>query len=256
MKVVLFCGGRGLRWSAGGAESPKVLARIGDRPLVWHVMSTYSRSGFREFVICLGHLGDQIVRHFEEAAGARRDADGRVTLRVGPGVTWDVWLRETGQEAQTGGRLMAVARLLDGRRFLASYGDGVADLDVRELVGFHARHRRMATLTAARPRSPFGMLEIDPAGRVCSFVEKPLLPGWVNGGFFVFEPEVLPALDQGPLESGVLPRLAEWGELVAYRTTRFWACVDTPKESAELDRMVREGTAPWLHPPGVTALSS
>lgn len=256
MKVVLFCGGRGLRWAGSGMDMPKALAPIGERPLIWHVMSTYSGSGFREFVVCLGHLGSQVVRYFQEAAGARRDGEGRVEVRLSPGTTWQVWLVETGEDAQTGGRLAAAAHLLDGRRFLASYGDGVADLDLREVVGFHARHGRLATLTAARPHSEFGVLELGGEGQVRSFVEKPPLRSWVNGGFFVFERDVLGLLDEGPLESGLLPRLAGLGELMAYRTTRFWACVDTLKQSVELDRMVREGRAPWLHPSGAIALSS
>jgi glucose-1-phosphate cytidylyltransferase len=230
VKVVLFCGGKGSRWTRHGDEVPKALAPIGDRPLIHHVMQVYLAAGFDDFILCLGHKGETIRRYFESAPAPQ---------------PCRVQLVDTGEETQTGGRLRAVAPLLTGSRFLASYGDGVADLDVAELLDFHLRHGRLATLTAVRPRSQFGILELAADSSVASFVEKPLLQNWVNGGFFIFEPGILDRLDEGPLEDGLLSGLAREGELMAFRLERFWACLDTYKDQILLDELWQQGRAPW-----------
>ncbi|MBO0706604.1 MAG: NTP transferase domain-containing protein [Candidatus Dormibacteraeota bacterium] len=255
MKVALLCGGKGMRWNGSGEGGPKALAMIGDRPIVWHVMDVYSRSGFRDFVLCLGHLGQTIVDYFEREAGQPLDKSRTLELGPSPGVRWRVELVDTGAETQTGGRLRAVAPRLGSARCMVSYGDGVAAIDVGHLLEFHVAHGRLATLTAVQPRSQFGVLELGEEDHVRSFVEKPRVRDWVNGGFFVFEPGVLPLLGPGPLENGTLSRLAGMDELVAYRSESFWACVDTYKDKIELDELAREGRAPWVFGPGVSAAS-
>ncbi len=245
MKVVLFCGGKGTRWARSEDDVPKALAPIGDRPIIWHVMNVYSQSGFDDFVLCLGHQAEKIVRYFVEA-GAREDRDaGELIVTAGPRTRWRVRLVDTGRETQTGGRLRAVAGYLGTERFMASYGDGLARLDVADVVRFHQAHGRLATLTAVRPASQFGILQLGADGRVQSFVEKPRLKEWVNGGFFVLEPQVLEILDEGPLENGPLARLALADQLVAYRTEDFWACLDTYKDLATLEQLWQKGDAPW-----------
>jgi glucose-1-phosphate cytidylyltransferase len=244
MKTVLFCGGKGTRWTRSDDDGPKALAMIGERPIIWHVMSVYSVSGFNDFVLCLGHKGDRITRYFEEQ-GLTLGADGRGELEPVPGVTWRIELVDTGAETQTGGRLRRVADRLDGERFMASYGDGVAALDIGELIRFHAGHGRLATLTAVRPRSQFGILQLGPDTMVQSFLEKPQIEDWVNGGFFVFEPGVLDLLDESPLESGPLGTLARHGQLMAYKTSDYWACLDTYKDKIEIEELWLSGAAPW-----------
>jgi glucose-1-phosphate cytidylyltransferase len=243
--VALLCGGKGTRWSGDGEEVPKALARLGDRPIIWHVMNVYSRAGFHDFVLCLGHQGEQIVRYFHAEASGTGDADDQVLVQRPGGVTWRVRLADTGQETQTAGRLAAVADLVDGSRFMASYGDGIAALDVADLLRFHVSHGRLATLTAVQPRSQFGLLRINGDGAVDSFEEKPRLKEWINGGFFVFEPRILDYLDDGALEVGPFSALASQGELMAYRTTGFWACLDTYKDKIELDELAQRGNAHW-----------
>jgi glucose-1-phosphate cytidylyltransferase len=245
MKVVLFCGGKGTRWTGNGDEGPKVLARIGDRPIIWHVMSIYSVSGFNDFILCLGYKANHIVRYFEDVSYGRDQETGALLVRPHAGVVWRVHLEDTGADTSTGGRLRAVGRLLGGDRFLCSYGDGLADLDIASLISFHDEHTRLATLTAVRPRSQFGILQLDGAGRVESFIEKPRLQDWINGGFFVFEPEVLHRLDDGPLEEGPLEGLARDGELIAYCSNGFWACLDTYKDMLVLNEIWQKGDTPW-----------
>lgn len=244
MKVVLFCGGKGTRWARSEDDVPKALAPIGDRPIVWHVMNVYSLSGFDDFVLCLGHQAEKIVRYFVEA-GARRDRAGGLIVDAGPRTRWRVRMVDTGPETQTGGRLRAVAGQLGSERFMASYGDGLARIDIADVVRFHEAHGRLATLTAVKPTSQFGILQLGADGRVQSFVEKPRLKEWVNGGFFVLEPQVLELLDDGPLENGPLSRLAQLDQLVAYQTDDFWACLDTYKDLAMLEQLWRKGDAPW-----------
>jgi glucose-1-phosphate cytidylyltransferase len=260
VKVALLCGGKGTRWSGDGEEAPKALARLGQRPVVWHVMEVYSRAGFTDFVLCLGHNGQQIAAYFESQAARAGEGPDEVMVEHESGQTWRVHLADTGQETQTASRLAAVSPLFEGGSFMASYGDGVAALDVGDLLRFHVAHGRLASLTAVQPRSQFGLLQISGEGTVESFIEKPRLKEWINGGFFVFEPGVVDYLDEGPLEDGPLSRLAAAGELMAYRTTRFWACLDTYKDRIELDELASKGNPPWkqmerteIAPVGATA---
>jgi glucose-1-phosphate cytidylyltransferase len=245
MKVAILCGGKGSRWTRHADDVPKALAMIGDRPVLWHVMVVYSASGFDDFVLCLGHKGDQIRTYFEAHSEPSRDPSGAYLVHPAPSVTWRVQLVETGDETQTGGRLHAVRTHLQGQRFLASYGDGVARIDINDLVAFHTQHERIATMTVVQPRSQYGLVTVSDSGLVSGFVEKPRLSEWVNGGFFVFEPEVFDYLDHGSLETGGLVGLTGQGQLVAYQLQEFWACLDTYKDLITLDDLWQAGSVPW-----------
>lgn len=228
MKVVIFCGGQGLRFANSTVDVPKVLAPIGDRPILWHLMTFYARYGHADFILCLGDRGDEIRSAFSKASGFRID------------------FAETGDHTPTGGRLHQVADRLKGERFLATYGDGLSDVDVDHLVQDHERSGRLATLTSVRPSSQYGVLEIDPTETVRAFAEKPRLPFWINAGFFVFEPQVLDLLDPDKdLETGLLERLTSMGELHAHRHEGFWKSMDTFKENREFNSMWESGRCPW-----------
>jgi glucose-1-phosphate cytidylyltransferase len=227
--VVILCGGRGTRLQEHTHAIPKALVEIGGRPILWHVMQLYASHGFGDFVLCTGYLGDQ-VRDF---ARAQAPAGARVRCI------------DTGLETPTGGRIALVADAL-GDTFCATYADGVADLDLRGLLRFHADHGALATMTVVRPALPFGVTELDGSGRVTGFQEKPRSAQWVNGGFFCFQPGVLARLrEDSVLEREPLESLAAEGELRAYRHEGFWDCMDTYKDAILLNDLWASGAAPW-----------
>jgi glucose-1-phosphate cytidylyltransferase len=232
VKVVLLAGGAGTRLAEETELRPKPMVEIGGRPILWHIMSIYARAGFREFLVACGTKGEQIRRYFE----------------AGTPAGWSVGIVDTGADTMTGGRVLRLRAQLDGRTFLLTYGDGVADLDVRELVDFHASHGRLATVTAVRPPSRFGALALE-GDRVREFSEKPQAgEGWINGGFFVFETGVFDYLagDDTILEREPLERLAKDGELRAFRHAGFWQPMDTLREKRILEDLWASGHAPWM----------
>jgi glucose-1-phosphate cytidylyltransferase len=233
MKVVILCGGRGTRLSEHGSVVPKVLTPIGGEPIVVHLMRHYADYGFTEFVLCLGYLKETIENYFSDAGTRFPD--------------WTIDLIDTGLDTPTGGRVKAVEHLLDGEdTFMVTYGDGLADVDVSELLKAHSSHARIATLTAVHPVSNFGLIDIDGEDHVTSFREKPVVKDWVNGGFFVFEREVLELLiENSVLESDALTALAARGELMAFRHNGFWKCMDTHKDRLEFEELFASG-APWI----------
>ncbi len=252
MKVVILVGGLGTRLSEETATRPKPMVEIGNRPILWHIMKGYAHHGFREFVLCLGYKGEVIKEYFLAYPTLSSDLtvflrDGRVEFHGRYAEDWTVTLLDTGPATQTGGRLRRVRNFIDGTTFMMTYGDGVADINVRDLLAFHRRHGRLATLTAVRPPGRFGNLELD-GDRVASFAEKPAgAEGWINAGFFVFEPEVLNYLtgDDAILEREPLESLARAGELMAYRHAGFWQCMDTLRDVQILTRLWESGGAPW-----------
>lgn len=242
MRTVILCGGKGTRLNELGNAVPKALVEIGGRPIISHLMQHYAASGFNQFSLCLGHLGDKIREYF----GA--DADGVPVEFQGPSdSTWKVSGFDTGEETNTGGRIGRISQsLVDEDRFFVTYGDGLADVDIADLLEFHIAHGKLATMTAVRPRSPFGVVNIADDGSVHAFREKPKLDVWINGGFFVFEREVLELLEGNPvLEETPLETLSERGQLMAYRHNGFWKCMDTYKDSLEFNDLWRTG-APWV----------
>ncbi|MBI4198893.1 MAG: glucose-1-phosphate cytidylyltransferase [Chloroflexi bacterium] len=254
MKVVILCGGKGARLREYTEVVPKVLVEVGGKPILWHIMKIYGAFDFNDFVLCLGHMGDKIKQYFLEY-NSWRTTD--FTLRLGAPLDqaryfsdgaepWEITFVETGIETNTGGRLKRIERYVDGDDFFATYGDGLADIDLARLLAFHRGHGRIATVTAVNPRSNFGILQIDGDGRVTAFQEKPRLDAWVNGGFFVFDRRIFDYLTENSvLETEPLERLAAEGEVVAYRHEGFWACMDTYKDTVELNATWNAGGAPW-----------
>ena len=232
MKVVILCGGRGARLGEHGAQVPKALIEIGGRPILWHLLKLYSHQGFNDFILCLGHLGEEIRHYFRDS----RDTE-----------PWLVNLVDTGLETNTGGRIHRVRQHLEGEEtFCVTYGDGLADINLRALIEFHHSHAHTATLTAVQQHSPFGLLQLDSQGAVTAFAEKPILKEWINGGFFVFQPRVFEYLaDDSVLEKAPLERLARDAQLMAYRHTGFWKCMDTYKDNVEFNQLWDSGAAPW-----------
>jgi glucose-1-phosphate cytidylyltransferase len=227
MQVVILCGGRGTRLNG---ERPKPLIEIGGRPIVWHVISIYARQGFSRFLLLTCYQGERVA----EFAAAAEWPDGVRVECV-----------DTGLDTPTGGR---VHRVRDRLRepFCLTYADGVADIDVPALVERHRRSGALATMTVVRPELPFGVALLDAADRVTGFHEKPVAEQWVNGGFFVLEPDALAYLrDDAVLERDPLERLAGDGALGAYRHTGFWRCLDTYKDAVALEELWASGRAPW-----------
>jgi glucose-1-phosphate cytidylyltransferase len=253
MEVVILCGGMGTRLAEETEIRPKPMVEIGGKPILWHIMKLYSHHGFTDFILCLGYKGDVIREYFLNYHTLNSDV--RVHLgeqRVEHLGTfheerrWSVLLAETGSQTPTGGRVCRVARYLKGERFMVTYGDGVADVDLRKLVEFHRSHGRLATVTGIRPITRFGELRID-NGFVTEFREKPQLDeGWVNGGFFIFERAVLEYLSEGStLEREPLERLARDGQLAVYKHHGYWRAMDTLREKRALEDDWSSGRPGW-----------
>jgi glucose-1-phosphate cytidylyltransferase len=254
MQVVILCGGQGTRIREVAEDLPKPMIPVGGRPILWHIMAGFAAAGFRDFVLCLGYKSAAIKRYFLEHRHA--EADLRVELATGHaevlrdpcGADWRVTLVETGLEAMTGARLKRAGRYLEGEDFLLTYGDGLADVDLPALVGFHRGHGRLGTVTAVRPPGRFGEIELD-GRRVSEFSEKPLLSrGRINGGFMAFRRAFLERLPEGEdvvLEQEPLMRLARDGELMAFPHDGFWQCMDSARDHKYLNDLWAAGRAAW-----------
>jgi glucose-1-phosphate cytidylyltransferase len=253
MKVVILAGGLGTRLREETEFRPKPMVEIGNRPILWHIMKLYAQCGYTDFVLCLGYKGDMIRDYFLNYRS--RNSDMTVTLgspslevhNQHSELGWRVTLAETGEKTQTAGRLKRIARYLNGDTFLATYGDGVADIDLRALLERHASTGKLATVTAVRPSSRFGELSVLD-GHVATFQEKPQVSNsWVNGGFFVMQRAVLDMIhdDQSTLESDLLPSLAGTKQLAVYQHTGFWQCMDTAREMDLLNKRWMRHAAPW-----------
>jgi glucose-1-phosphate cytidylyltransferase len=229
--VVILCGGRGTRLREHTQTIPKPLVEIGGRPILWHVIRIYAHQGFSRFVLCLGHKGE-LIEQFVRDDGLPEDIA--------------VECVQTGEDTPTGGRIARVADRVGDGRFCATYADGVADIDLGGLVDFHAGHGALATMTVVRPELQFGVARLNGEGVVEGFEEKPQFDGWINGGFFVFEPGALDYIqDDSILEREPLESLAKDGQLRAYRHTGFWDCLDTYKDAVLLNDLWEAGRAPW-----------
>lgn len=258
MKVVLLVGGKGIRLAGEDAPLPKALYRIGEQPLVYHIMGMFGAHGMTRFLLALGYRGEQIVDYFLHHAPFLQ-TDLRLELGAegglphiqrlnSPGDSWEVTLAHTGIEAPTGERLRRLRQYLsEDDDFIVTYGDGLADLDPAELVSFHRDHGRVGTVTAVRVRSQFGHIDFGEDSVVQRLEEKPPLPGWINGGFLVFDHRIFDYLQPGDsLEADCLPRLVEDGQLVARDHEGFWACMDTYKDAMALEELWQSGAAPWV----------
>ena len=232
--VVILCGGRGTRLQADVPGLPKPLVEIGDRPILWHVIQIYATQGLRRFILCTGYKGELIERFAEESEWPA-------------GVS--VECVDTGLDTPTGGRIHRIGDRVRESTFLATYADGVADVDLARLQDFHHDHGRLATMTVVRPLLQFGVARINGANDVVGFEEKPRSEHWINGGFFAFEPGALQYLtDSSVLEREPLEGLADDRQLRAYRHTGFWDCMDTYKDAVLLNDLWERGEAPWRTP--------
>jgi len=228
MQVVILCGGQGTRLREQTESIPKPLVEIGGRPIVWHVMKLYACFGVQDFILCLGYKGDMIKEYFKNAKD------------------WNIIFADTGLETNTGGRIKLVEDMIDGDTFMATYADGVADIDIRASIDFHKRHNRIGTMTVVNPLSQFGEVVITDTGMITDFREKPKLSNWINGGFFVFDKKFFSYLEEDSvLEKEPLTRLAKDGNLYAFKHEGFWKCMDTFKDMLTLNEYWADAKPPW-----------
>jgi glucose-1-phosphate cytidylyltransferase len=233
VKAVILAGGLGTRMGDDTVARPKPLVEIGGRPILWHILKIYEAHGILDFIICAGYAGNTIAEYFAQDLGE----------------PWRVDVVDTGETTATAGRLRRVRDRLGDEAFCMTYGDGVGDVDIRALVDLHRREGRLATLTAAHPRVPFGVVTFPANGSgAVGFAEKPILTDmWLNSGFFVLEPRALDYVerDDEHWERGPMTGLARDGQLAAYRHEGFWQCMDAPRDRQMLETLWRDGNAPW-----------
>jgi glucose-1-phosphate cytidylyltransferase len=254
LKVIILCGGKGTRLREETSVKPKPMVEIGGRPVLWHIMSLYARFGYKDFVLPLGYKGEVIKQYFHDYN--IRNSDFTVELKTGTVTThpghiedWRVTLCDTGQETLKGGRIKRVERHIDTRRFMVTYGDGLADIDLQALLDFHVAAGTIGTFTGVRMPSRFGTVRTDKDGRILSWEEKPLLNEYINCGFFVFERSFLDYLTEDEscdLEKEPLQRLAAEGQLSMYPHGGQWQCMDTLRDSLFLNKLWDDGQAFWI----------
>lgn len=256
MKVVIFCGGLGTRMKEETEYRPKPMVEIGGRPILWHIMKMYSHYGFNDFILCLGYKGEMIKEYFYNYEVLNNDftielGNRKVEfLNTHEEAGWRVTLVDTGRYTLKGVRLKRIEKYIDSDTFMVTYGDGVANINLRDLLAFHNNHGKIATLTGVMPPSRFGTLSID-KNKVIKFIEKPqTIEGVINGGFFVFDKRILDYLtgdDSCDLEIGTLDKLAEEGELMVYKHLWDWMCMDTIRDLEYLNKLWASGKAFWIN---------
>ena len=234
MKVLILAGGLGTRLSEETDLIPKPLVKIGGKPILWHIMKSYSAFGYNEFVILLGYKGHMIKEYF-----ANNNENN-----------WDITFLDTGQKTDTGGRIKRAAQHIDNQTFMLTYGDGLADINLIQLLSFHQKHGGLVTMTSVQLASRFGILEIGKNDKVIQFKEKPKEnEAWINGGFFICEPDILNYIknDSTTFEKDPLANLTEDGKLFTYRHKGFWKCMDTLRDKRELDDLAKSDSPPWIY---------
>jgi glucose-1-phosphate cytidylyltransferase len=253
MKTVILAGGVGTRLAEETEVKPKPMVEVGGQPILWHILKHYSHYGIKEFFVALGYRGEVIKRFFMDY----HSLNGSISIDLATGQVdrddrecedWVVHLKNTGEKTNTGGRLKRLEPLLNDGTFMMTYGDGVCDVNLRDLLACHRAHGRIATVTAVRPPARFGGLIFDGDSTVVDFTEKPQIgEGWINGGFMVFEPQIFNYLkdDDSSLEADALERLASERQLAAYRHEGFWQCMDTMRDMRLLQGLWQSGHAPW-----------
>lgn len=253
MKAVLLAGGLGTRMREETEFRPKPMVEVGGRPVLWHIMKILGQQNIQDFVICTGYKSDQIKNYFTNYGSLNQD----FTVTLGTPRTieyhgdhdesnWSVTVADTGALTMTGGRIKRIKKYVDGERFLCTYGDGIADIDLDALLAYHKSHGKIATMTTVQPLSRFGVLDLDDDGSVRQFKEKPQVEGWINIGYFIFEPEIFDYLDDDSvLEEAPLHQLAVDGQIAAYPHRGFWQPMDTYRETLMLNELWDSGKAPW-----------
>lgn len=256
MKVVILAGGLGTRISEESYLKPKPMIEIGEKPILWHIMKLYSHYGFNDFVICLGYKGYIIKQYFADYYLHMSDLTfdftkgNEMTVHNNVAEPWRVTLVDTGLNTQTGGRIKRIQKYIGDEPFMLTYGDGVSDLNISELVAYHKEKKTLATMTASQPGGRYGVLEIDDGNSITSFREKAVEDGgWINAGFMVLEPEVFDYISDDEaevFERAPLEQLAADGNLSAYKYEGFWRCMDTQRDKSALEEMYQSGNAPWM----------
>ena len=253
MKVGILAGGHGTRLAEETESKPKPMVEIGGRPILWHIMMQYSCYGYNDFVIALGYKGEVIKRYMVDYCSLNSNLTinlkaGRVDLHDTEGIQdWTINLIDTGLNTMTGGRIKRLQPYMGDKTFMLTWGDGVSTVDLSRLLAFHRAHGRLITMTAVRPPARYGHMEFD-GDRIREFTEKPqTAEGWINGAFFVVEPQVFDYIDgdDTQFEKEPLERLAADGELMAYKHDGFWQCMDTRRDKFVLEKLWDSGEAPW-----------
>jgi glucose-1-phosphate cytidylyltransferase len=253
MKVVILCGGRGTRLYPDTESRPKPMIEIGGHPILWHIMKIYSFYGYNEFILALGYKGDNIKRYFLNYH--LMSGDVKLNLKTGHieysnknSENWNIQMVDTGLDTLTGGRLARLEPYLQNEdSFMLTYGDGVADINIKQLVDFHVKHGRTGTVSAVRPAGRFGVMDFD-GDKVIDFHEKPQVEqGWINGGFFIFKSEIFNYLsgDKTILEREPLENLVSKQELMSFKHKGYWHCMDTPRDRDDLNEVWENKTASW-----------
>ncbi len=252
MKVIILAGGMGSRLSEETDVRPKPMVKIGGKPILWHIMKIYSYYGFNDFIVLLGYKGHMIKEYFANYFMYQSDltidlSNNEMTIHKNTCDPWKVTLLDTGIDTMTGGRIKRVREHTDGA-FMLTYGDGVADINLKEVLNFHKSHGKAATMTSIQPEGKYGSVNISDNNCIDNFVEKPLGDGyWINGGFLICEPKVFDYIesDETVFEQGPLEKLAKDRELYAYRHKGFWKCMDTLRDKISLNHLWETGQAKW-----------
>lgn len=252
MKVALLAGGRGTRLTEETTNVPKPMVEIGGKPIIWHIMKTYSHFGFNDFVICLGYKGYMIKEYFSHyflhMSDVTIDMVGNETkIHNTSSEPWRITLVDTGLETMTGGRVKRIQKYIGDEPFMLTYGDGVADIDIRKLLAFHKAHGKIVTVTTAQPMGRFGSLTLNKENQVKGFREKPKGDNlWINAGYFILNPEIFDYLadDKTVLEE-ILENLAQAGEIFAFKHNGFWYPMDTVRDKIHLENLWQSGKSSW-----------
>ena len=252
IKVCILAGGRGSRLIEETERKPKPMVEIGGMPILWHIMKIYGVANFKEFVLALGYKGEVIKNyflnyHYQKNNFSMKLRSGKINVHAKNQENWNIHLIDTGLNTGTGGRLKKLSSWFKYGTFMMTYGDGVSNVDIRQLIKFHRKHKKLATVMAVRPPARFGGLEFN-GDTVTRFIEKPQIgEGWINGGFFILEPEVFDFIDgdETMWEREPLERLAKEKQLVAFRHHDFWQCMDTLRDVHYLEQLWNANEAPW-----------
>lgn len=255
MKVVIFAGGMGTRISEESHLKPKPMIEIGGKPILWHIMKIYEANGFNDFIICLGYKSYMIKEYFMNYFMHNSDVtidlkDNKIEVHQSNSEAFKITLIETGLQTKTAGRLKRVQKHVGNETFMLTYGDGVSDINLKTLLEFHKKNKKIATVTSIQPAGRFGSLDINSLNHVNKFIEKPKGDGyWINGGFFVLEPGVFDFLpdnsDEIMWEDSPLEKLALSGQLAAYKHNGFWKCMDALRDKIELEQLWETNNAKW-----------